>query len=112
MKRSKRSTSRRASTGREPTHPGEILLQKFLEPRGLNQREFAEYVGMSVPWVNALVRGRRNVTVETALRLSQAFGTTIDFWLDLQQAWDIQRFLQSAKGRQIQRIRPIKRGRA
>ena len=111
MRRSKQSIARRRPSHRPPAHPGEILLDDFLEPLGLNQREFADHVGMSVPWVNALVRGRRNVTVETAFRLAHALGTTAEYWLNMQQSWDLWHFTRSSKGRRIGRIRPIRRAR-
>ena len=76
-------------THRVPTHPGEILLEEFLEPMGLSQRDLAE--GIHVPYqrVNELVNGRRGVTPSTALRLAKFFNMTPDFWLNLQQRWDL-----------------------
>ena len=76
-------------THRVPTHPGEMLLEEFLEPMGLSQRDLAE--GIHVPYqrVNELVNGRRGVTPSTALRLAKFFNMTPDFWLNLQQRWDL-----------------------
>jgi len=79
----------RIPTHRVPTHPGEMLLEEFLEPMGLSQRDLAE--GIHVPYqrVNELVNGRRGVTPSTALRLAKFFNMTPDFWLNLQQRWDL-----------------------
>jgi len=79
----------RVPTHREPTHPGEMLVEEFLKPMGLTQRDLAE--GIRVPYqrVNELVNGRRGVTTATALRLAKFLGTTPDFWLNLQLRWDL-----------------------
>ncbi len=76
-------------TNRVPTHPGEILREEFLVPLGQTQVALAEHIGVSVQRVNELVRGKRGVTPETAWLLSQAFGTTPEFWLNLQAAHDL-----------------------
>jgi antitoxin HigA-1 len=79
----------RIPTHREPTHPGEMLLEEFLNPMGLTQRELAD--GIHVPYqrVNELVNGKRGVTPHTALRLAKFFGTTPDVWMNLQLRWDL-----------------------
>ena len=79
----------RIPTHREPTHPGEMLLEEFLNPLGLTQRELAD--GIHVPYqrVNELVNGRRGVTPHTALRLAKFFGTTAEVWMNLQLRWDL-----------------------
>lgn len=69
---------------RIPTHPGEILLEEFLKPLGVSQVAFARHIGVSVQRVNELIRGKRGVTPETAWLLSQALGTTPQFWINLQ----------------------------
>lgn len=74
---------------RIPTHPGEILLEEFLKPLGLTQVAFAEHIGVPLQRVNEIVRGKRGVTPETAWLLSQALGTTPQFWLNLQSAHDL-----------------------
>ncbi|WP_457638044.1 HigA family addiction module antitoxin [Oceanithermus sp.] len=89
---------------RSPTHPGEILLEEFLKPYGLTQKELARRIGVSYPRVNELVRGRRDVTPDTALRLGRLFGTTPEFWLNLQQAYDLYKARQLASH---ERIRPL-----
>jgi len=76
---------------RTPTHPGEILLDEFLTPLGVTQVAFAAHLGVPVQRVNELVRGKRGVTPETAWLLSQALGTTPEFWMNLQAAHDLGR---------------------
>ncbi|MSP92531.1 MAG: addiction module antidote protein, HigA family [Myxococcales bacterium] len=76
---------------RTPTHPGEILLEEFLTPLGVTQVSFAAHLGVPVQRVNELVKGKRGVTPETAWLLSQALGTTPEFWMNLQAAHDLGR---------------------
>ena len=79
----------RVPTHRQPTHPGEMLLEEFLIPMGLSQRDLAE--GIRVPYqrVNEVVNGRRGITPSTALRLAKYFGNTEGFWMNLQLRWDL-----------------------
>jgi len=79
----------RIPSHRPPSHPGEVLLHDFLEPMHLTQRQLAQ--GILVPYqrVNELINGRRGVTPSTALRLSEFFGTTAGFWMNLQLRWDL-----------------------
>jgi addiction module HigA family antidote len=74
---------------RVPTHPGEVLLEEFLRPMGFTQVEFAEHIGVPVQRVNEIVRGKRGVSAETAWLFAHAFGTTPDFWMNLQAAHDL-----------------------
>jgi addiction module HigA family antidote len=73
-----------------PIHPGEILLEEFLEPLGLSQYRLAK--GISVPprRINEIVHGKRAVTADTALRLARFFGTSDRFWLNLQTQFDLE----------------------
>ena len=90
----------------EPIHPGEILLEEFLEPLGLSQYRLAK--GISVPprRINEIVHGKRAVTADTALRLARYFGTTPDFWINLQVAYDLS-LARAKSGRAIERtVRP------
>lgn len=79
----------RIPTHREPTHPGDMLFEEFLKPMALSQRDLAE--GIHVPYqrINELVNKRRGVTPSTALRLAKFFGTSADFWMNLQLRWDL-----------------------
>ncbi len=74
---------------RIPTHPGEILLEEFLIPLEMSQVAFAEHIGVPVQRVNEIVRGKRGVTPESAWLFAQAFGTTPEFWLNLQANYDL-----------------------
>ena len=78
-------------TSRLPSHPGEVLLEEFLIPMGVTQVALAKHLGIPVQHVNEIVRGKRGVTPETAWLLSEAFGTTPEFWLNLQMAYDLAR---------------------
>lgn len=95
----------RVPTDREPIHPGEILLEEFLNPMELTQRDLADGIGVPYQRVNEVVRGRRGVTPSTALRLAKFFGTTADVWMNLQQRWD----LYYAEAEEAEAIRKIRR---
>ena len=74
----------------DPIHPGEILLEEFLEPMGLSQYRLAK--GLSVPprRINEIVHGKRRITADTALRLARFFGTSESLWLNLQSRYDLE----------------------
>jgi addiction module HigA family antidote len=74
---------------RVPTHPGEILLEEFLKPMDLTQVEAALKMGISLNRLNELIRGKRGVAADTALRLAKLLKTTPEFWLNLQNAYDL-----------------------
>jgi addiction module HigA family antidote len=76
-------------THRQPTLPGEVLLTEFLEPLGITQTQLAERLSMPIQRINGIVRGRRAVTAETAMLLARVFGTSPEFWLNLQTAVDM-----------------------
>ena len=76
---------------RIPTHPGEVLLEEFLVPMGISQVALAKHLGIPVQRVIEIVRGKRGVTPDTAWLLAQAFGTTPEFWMNLQMAYDLVR---------------------
>ena len=95
----------RIPTDREPTHPGEMLLHEFLLPMDLTQQALAGAIQVPYQRVNEVVRGRRGITPSTALRLSRFFGTSPDFWLNLQLRWDLYH-VQRAEADQISEIRP------
>ena len=100
----------RVPTHRVPTHPGEMLLEEFLQPMEGSQRELAEAIAVPYQRVNEIVNGRRGVTPSTALRLSQYLGTSSDFWMNLQLRWDLYH-AQRAEAEVLKRIRPLKRAR-
>lgn len=74
-----------------PIHPGEILLEEFLEPFGISQSDFAIHLGGSwtQPKISAIINGHRNITEAIALDFADAFGTTPEFWLNLQTRYDL-----------------------
>ena len=76
---------------RLPTHPGEVLLEEFLRPLQMTQVAFAAHLGVPVQRINELVRGKRGITPQTAWLLSQALQTTPQFWLNLQNNYDLAR---------------------
>ena len=92
-----------------PTHPGEILLREFLEPLGVTQSAFAVQLGVSFPRLNEIIRGKRGVTPDTALRLARVLGMGAEFWLGLQQDWDLWHALRSREGVKIARLTPLRR---
>lgn len=95
----------RVPTNRTPTHPGEMLLEEFLAPMGITQRELADSIHVPYQRVNDLVNGRRGVTPGSALRLAKFFGNSPDFWMNLQLRWDLY-FAQKAEKKAIEAIRP------
>ena len=78
----------RIPTHRQPTHPGEMLLEEFLTPMGITQQELANAIHVPYQRINEIV-ARRGVTPSTALRLAKFFGVSADFWLNLQLRWDL-----------------------
>ena len=76
-------------TNRPPTHPGKMLLEEFLKPRALSQTEAAARMGIPLNRLNEIVRGKRGITADTALRLAKLLGTDAHSWLNLQNAWDL-----------------------
>jgi len=72
-----------------PVHPGEVLREEFLAPLGLSANALAQALRIPAPRVNDIVRERRSVTPDTALRLARHFGTTAQFWLNLQASYDL-----------------------
>jgi antitoxin HigA-1 len=95
----------RIPTNRPPTHPGEMLMEEFLKPLKITQVELAEKLGVSYPRVNELVHKKRGVTPDTALRLEQLFGMEAQFWLNLQQNWDLYQVAHSPVKKDIRKIK-------
>jgi antitoxin HigA-1 len=84
-------------------HPGEILKAEFMEPLGLSSYRLAKELHVSAPRINDLVRERRSITADTAMRLSRYFGTTSQFWLNLQNKHDI---WLAAKDKSLSKVKP------
>lgn len=76
---------------RPPTAPGEVLLEEFLKPLGISQVAAAAQMGISLNRLNEVIRGKRGITANTALRLARLLGTTPEFWMNLQTASDLYR---------------------
>ena len=74
----------------DPIHPGEILLEEFLEPMGITQYRLAKDVSVPARRINEIVHGKRGISADTALRLSKYFGTTERFWMNLQIRYDLE----------------------
>ena len=81
----------RVPTDREPTHPGEMLREEFLQPMGITQQQLADSIHVPFQRINELVNGKRGVTPSTSLRLAKFFGVSEDFWMNLQTRWDLYR---------------------
>jgi addiction module HigA family antidote len=96
----------RIPTHRAPTHPGEMLLEEFLRPMDLTQRELANAIHVPYQRVNEIINGRRGVTPSTALRLTKFFGVSPDFWMNLQLRWDLY-FTRQSEADNLQNIQPL-----
>jgi addiction module HigA family antidote len=98
------------TTKRKPASVGEILIEEFMQPMDLTQAALAEAMGVQRKHVNELCNNRRNVTAATALVLARVFGSSPDFWLNVQRRSDLWEAMNSPKQRQrIERARPLKR---
>lgn len=95
-----------AGIRRRPTHPGEMLREDFLPDYGLTTSELAEAVGVSRQTINELLRERRAVSPDMALRLARLFGNSPEFWLNAQRAVDLWDTAQAIK-KDVARIRPL-----
>ncbi len=73
-----------------PIHPGEILLEEFLRPMGISQYRLAKDISVSPRRINEIVHGKRAITADTALRLGRFFGMSPQFWLNLQNRYDLE----------------------
>ena len=85
------------TTAHDPVHPGEILLEEFLEPLGISQYRLARAIDVPPRRINEIVHGKRGISTDTALRLSRAFGTSDRFWLNLQTRYDLDKALTAHK---------------
>lgn len=92
---------------RRPTHPGEMLREDFMPDYGLTVASLAEAAGVSRQSVNELLRGRRALSPEMALRLSRLFGNSAEFWLNAQRSVDLWDAAQNLKA-EVARIKPLR----
>lgn len=92
-----------------PIHPGEILLTEFLEPMRITQYRLAKDLGVTARRINEIVHGRRAITADTALRLGRFFNMEPQFWLNLQNHYDMEMALEALQGRLDTEVRPLSR---
>ena len=95
----------RVPINRIPTHPGEMLLEEFLTPMGISQKDLADSIEVPYQRINEIVNGRRGITPSTALRLAKFFNMSADFWMNLQLRWDLY-FARQHENKVLQRIQP------
>ena len=105
---SKELVGRRLPRHRPPTRPGEMLLEEFVKPLAITQSELASRLGISFPRLNEIIRGKRTITSDTALRLARVLGMSADFWLGLQLDWDLWHAMRSSKATEIDRLEPLR----
>jgi len=96
----------RIPTHRSPTHPGEMLLEEFLNPMGLTQRELADAIHVPYQRINDIVNGRRGISPSTALRLAKYFNMSADFWMNVQLRWDMY-FVRQEEDKILETIQPL-----
>lgn len=89
-----------------PIHPGEILMEEFIEPFGITQHRLAVSIDVPPRRINEIVRGTRRITADTALRLGRYFGVSPQFWLNLQSRYDLEAELDSL-GTKLDEIVPL-----
>ena len=92
---------------RPPTPPGKLLSEEFLRPLGLTVTAFAKHIGIGRDRLSEIIHARRRVTPDTAMRLSLALGTTVQFWLNAQMARDLYDAHRSANTASLKKIKPI-----
>lgn len=89
-----------------PIHPGEVLMEEFLEPMGITQNRLAVSIGVPARRINEIVHGMRRITADTALRLGRFFGMSAQFWINLQSHYDLE-VERDAIGDQLDKIQPL-----
>jgi addiction module HigA family antidote len=90
----------------EPIHPGEILLEEFLNPMGITQYRLAQTISVPARRINEIVHGKRAISPDTALRLARALGTSDRFWMNLQNRYDLD-IAVSLHHEELDRIKPL-----
>jgi addiction module HigA family antidote len=97
----------RIPTHREPTHPGEMLIEEFLTPMGITQKELAQSIHVPYQRINEIINKKRGVTPSTALRLAKFFGMSEDFWMNIQLRWDLYK-VKKIEEKELKTIRPFR----
>jgi antitoxin HigA-1 len=95
------------TNGMRPVHPGEILREEYLDPLGMSVNALARALNLTPGRVNDIVLGRRGVSSDTALRLARYFGTTAEFWLNLQMAYELRKTEQEAWANIVEEVTPL-----
>ena len=90
-----------------PVHPGEVLLQEFLIPWSVSQNQLAKHMDINTSRLNDVIRGRRGITGDTALRLARATNTTPEFWMNLQSLFDLETAKDALGDRLEKEVTPI-----
>lgn len=90
-----------------PVHPGEMLREEFLEPLKISQREFARIIKVPANRVNQIINGKRSVTGDTAIRFSLALNTSAEFWLRLQDRYELEKTYDEVGDSLKKEIQPI-----
>jgi addiction module HigA family antidote len=94
--------------GLDPITPGEILAEEFLEPLGVSQNKLARDIDVPVGRINDIVHGRRGISADTAVRLGAYFGTTAEFWSNLQARYDLKKARDALGPNLAETIRPLR----
>ncbi|HEV3202179.1 MAG TPA: HigA family addiction module antitoxin [Bryobacteraceae bacterium] len=92
----------------KPPHPGETIKEDYLVPLGMSVNRLAEALGVGAARLNEIVRGKRGITADTALRLARCFGTSAEFWLNLQSLYDLRMAEREAGGKIERQVKPLK----
>jgi addiction module HigA family antidote len=92
---------------RPPTLPGKLLAEEFMEPLGLTVTAFAKHIGVGRDRMSEIIHGRRRITPDTAMRLSLALGTSVQFWLNAQMAADLYEAQLAAKSAALKKIKLV-----
>jgi addiction module HigA family antidote len=91
----------------EPIHPGEVLREEFLDPMGISQYRLAKDTSVPARRINEIVHGKRGITADTALRLGRYFGTSAQFWMNLQDHFDLEVQMDSIGDRLEKEVRVL-----
>jgi len=94
------------SAAHDPIHPGEILLEEFLNPMGITQYRLAQTISVPARRINEIVHGKRAITPDTALRLARALGTSDRFWINLQSRYDLDLAVEQHRD-EFDKIKPL-----
>jgi addiction module HigA family antidote len=92
----------------KPPHPGETIKEDYLGPLGMSVNRLAAALGVGTARLNEIVLGKRGITADTALRLGRCFGTSPEFWLNLQSLYDLRMAEQKAGGKIARTVKPLK----